>query len=143
VLPEELQNKQIRIAPGQEVTAHVRLAKGAQETFEVKDFTIRTLSSSRDYDAQIIGLGREVVTITFEGSKEAVAFWRERVEELKRRVNVYYDTDKIIAKKGESLAQPGASIQEYVNFEYLGVPDNLKVVTVSPSQVDVQVRRKS
>jgi hypothetical protein len=142
-LPEALVHKQVRMAPDQQINARVRFTKAvAQDTLEVKDVPIKTVSSGgveAEYSFEIIGLPKQSVTIVLSGPPKAVAYWKEHPDELKRLIRAEFDADKLVNKANP---QPGTAASEYAAIEVVLLPDDLKQVSVTPAQVEVSVKKK-
>jgi hypothetical protein len=140
-LPPELEDtKHIRLAPNQLITARVRFSRQL-ERLELKDVPF-IFGGSQDFAYTTIGLPRDVVAVTLEGTAEAVAPWRERNDELRKAIFAVIDANKLVAKVGAQLSQAGAHTDESGVVEIVRVPDNLKVVNVIPAQVDVTVTKR-
>jgi hypothetical protein len=145
-LPEDLVlQKRLRLAPGQQITATVKFSNAEQKQLEVKDVPIKGLMSSRlaaDYTYSFVGLPREQVTVTVSGTAEALAAWNERLEDLKKAIQVQIDVDRIVTKVAAQLTEGGKQTDEYGQVEILKLPENLKLVGVTPAQVDVTITKR-
>lgn len=147
-LPEEVLNKHVRLAGDERVVAHVGFSRHEPMTFEVKDIPIRQLNNwdeTGEYEFGILGLPTKFVTVTLEGTPEAVQYWREaaNVKQLTAKICAFIDTD-ILARRANP--QPGATTSDYAEVGVMGIPDDphpLRLASVTPTQVDVQVTRKS
>jgi hypothetical protein len=144
-LPDDVVQKQIRMAPGQQVTAAVKFSNRGEQPLDVKDVPIKwvfTPKHSEEYKFAPIGLARETVTVTVRGTPEALAPWIAKPEELKKAIRVEIDVGRIVDKVAPTLPQSGAHGDESGEVEVIRIPDNLKLVGVAPAQVDVTITKR-
>lgn len=145
-LPDDyVVQKQIRMAPGQQVTATVKFSNRGEQSFDVKDIPIRwvfTPKNAEEYKYAPIGLARDSVTVTVRGTPEALAPWIAKPEEFKKAIKVEIDVGRIVDKVAPTLAQPGAHGDDSGEVEVIRIPDNLKLIGVAPAQVDVTITKR-
>lgn len=141
-LPAELVSaRHVQIAPGEHPIARVKFST-QEQSFEIKDVPIRFLYNGREYDFAFIGLSREVANVRLSGTTDAVAAWEQRKDDLRKTLVAMIDTEKLLPKVAAQLTQPGSKADEFAPVEIMKIPDNLKVVSVIPAQVDVSVTKR-
>ncbi len=147
VLPDELVQKQVRLAPGQQITARVAFRDGEDATLDVDQVPLKTLDSPGSeytfaFQAPLDG-PRPVVTVKLTGNREAVARYRGAAKEELRAIKAWINTDTVVAKLSQVLTDPSADPPvQTADVRVMGVPADLKVVGVTPDKVDVKVRKK-
>jgi len=145
-LPDEyVVQRQIRMAPGQQITATVKFSNRGEQSFDVKDVPIKfvvTPKHSEEYNFAPVGLARESVIVTVRGTPEALAPWIAKPDELRKAIRVEIDVGRIVEKVAPTLTQPGAHNDDSGEVEVIRIPDNLKLVGVAPAQVDVTITKR-
>jgi hypothetical protein len=141
-LPDEVLQKHVRMVADQGIDARVRFSKGNQDTIEVKDIgPIRQVGTpgSEDYAFSIIGLPKNAVNVILSGTPEAVNRWKSHLADLRKQIRAEFSTDQLLSK---AISQPGTPISDYVDVEVVHIPDDLKLSSVTPAQVEVSVTKK-
>jgi hypothetical protein len=145
-LPEDLVvQKRLRLAPGQQITATVRFSKAEEKPIDIKDVPIKLLEPPEFaglYSYSLVGLPRQSVIVTLSGTSEALTEWSDHLDELKKSIQAQIDLSQIVNKLAAQLTEGGAHAEEYGEVEVLKIPANLKLVGVTPAQVDVAVTKR-
>jgi hypothetical protein len=79
------------------------------------------------------------VTVTLSGSLNAVTKWKADLEKLRKQVCVAIDVDRVV---GKTSPQPGVPTSAFVDVEVFGIPEDLRLETVTPAQIDVSVTKR-
>jgi hypothetical protein len=145
-LPDDYASKmQLRMAPGQQVTASVHFSRGEEKPLDVKDVQLEfrlTPKLAAEYGFAPIGLARESVIVTVKGAPEALAAWAGKMDELRKTIVAQIDVSRIVSKVAGQLSQAGSHTDDSGEVEVLRLPDNLKLVGVTPAQVDVTITKR-
>jgi hypothetical protein len=140
-LPDEVLQKYVRMAPEQRIVARVRLTKGSQATFVVKDIPMYHVRApgSDEATVSIVGLPKGTVSATVAGTPEAVLLWKDRQDELRRMIRAEINAEKLVSAANQS---PGTPAIDYLPVEVVRLPDDLRLVSTTPAQVEVNVTTK-